>query len=111
MSVSGSRLPALNLGSCGAMTLQGFVFGSAAEVLDGDASEEDDGTEIIAVPEAETYLAAIVLLAGIVIQYIRRRSKQNFFRLSLTSDPRLNRSATLYDSVCARCPVKHRGLF
>jgi len=93
------------------MTLQGFVFGSAAEVLDGDASEEDDGTEIIAVPEAETYLAAIVLLAGIVIQYIRRRSKQNFFRLSLTSDPRLNRSATLYDSVCARCPVKHRGLF
>jgi len=45
VSVSGLRLPALNLGSCGTMTLQGFSFGSAAEVLDGDASEEDDGIE------------------------------------------------------------------
>ena len=30
-------------GSCGTMTLKGFSFGSAAEVLDGEACEEGDG--------------------------------------------------------------------
>ncbi len=34
------------------------------------------GTEIIAVPETETYLYAVALLAGIVVQYIRRRAKR-----------------------------------
>ena len=34
------------------------------------------GTEIIAVPETETYLYAVALLAGIVIQYLRRRAKR-----------------------------------
>ena len=32
-------------------------------------------TEIIAVPEPETYLYALILLTGIVIQYLRRRAK------------------------------------
>ena len=47
----------------------------------GNAFEEgfSGGTEIIAVPEAETYLAAIVLLAGIVIQYLRLRAKRKSF--------------------------------
>jgi hypothetical protein len=36
------------------------------------------GTEIIAVPETETYLYAVALLAGVVIQYIRRRAKRKF---------------------------------
>jgi len=34
------------------------------------------GTEIIAVPETEIYLYAVALLAGIVIQYLRRRAKR-----------------------------------
>ena len=34
------------------------------------------GTEIIAVPETETYFYAVALLAGIVIQFIRRRGKR-----------------------------------
>jgi autotransporter-associated beta strand protein len=34
------------------------------------------GTEIIAVPETETYFYAVALLAGIVIQYLRRRAKR-----------------------------------
>jgi hypothetical protein len=34
------------------------------------------GTEIIAVPETETYLYAVALLAGVVIQYLRRRAKR-----------------------------------
>ena len=34
------------------------------------------GTEIIAVPETETYLYALALLAGVVIQFLRRRAKQ-----------------------------------
>jgi autotransporter-associated beta strand protein len=52
------------------------------------------GTEIIAVPETETYFYAVALLAGLVIQYIRRRAKRKVCRLRLKSDPRLNRSAT-----------------
>jgi autotransporter-associated beta strand protein len=52
------------------------------------------GTEIIAVPEPEAFFYAVVLLAGLVVQYIRRGAKRKFCRLSLTSDPRLNRSAT-----------------
>jgi hypothetical protein len=34
------------------------------------------GSEIIAVPETETYLYAVALLAGVVIQYLRRRAKR-----------------------------------
>ena len=34
------------------------------------------GTEIIAVPETETYFYAVALLVGIVIQFIRRRAKR-----------------------------------
>jgi hypothetical protein len=34
------------------------------------------GTEIIAVPEPETYFYAVALLAGVVIQYLRRRAKR-----------------------------------
>jgi autotransporter-associated beta strand protein len=34
------------------------------------------GTEIIAVPETETYLYAAALLAGIVVQYLRRRARR-----------------------------------
>ena len=34
------------------------------------------GTEIIAVPETETYFYAVALLAGVVVQYIRRRAKR-----------------------------------
>ncbi|MCX6961791.1 MAG: hypothetical protein NTZ08_05005 [Verrucomicrobia bacterium] len=34
------------------------------------------GTEIIAVPETETYFYAVALLVGIVIQYLRRRAKR-----------------------------------
>ena len=34
------------------------------------------GTEIIAVPETETYLYAVALLAGIFVQFIRRRAKR-----------------------------------
>jgi hypothetical protein len=33
------------------------------------------GTEIIAVPETETYFYAVALLAGLVIQYLRRQAK------------------------------------
>jgi autotransporter-associated beta strand protein len=33
------------------------------------------GTEIIAVPETETYFYAVALLAGVVVQYLRRRAK------------------------------------
>ena len=34
------------------------------------------GTEIIAVPETETYLYAVALLAGVAVQYLRRRAKR-----------------------------------
>jgi hypothetical protein len=34
------------------------------------------GTEIIAVPETETFFYAVALLAGVVIQYLRRRAKR-----------------------------------
>jgi autotransporter-associated beta strand protein len=34
------------------------------------------GTEIIAVPETETYFYAVALLSGLVVQYIRRRTKR-----------------------------------
>ena len=34
------------------------------------------GIEIIAVPEPETYFYAVALLAGLVVQYLRRRSKR-----------------------------------
>jgi autotransporter-associated beta strand protein len=39
------------------------------------------GTEIIAVPEAETYFYAVALLAGVLVQFIRRRAKQKFLEL------------------------------
>jgi autotransporter-associated beta strand protein len=52
------------------------------------------GSLIIAVPETETYFYAVALLVGLFVQYLRRRSKQKFCRLSLTSDPRPNCSAT-----------------
>jgi len=46
------------------------------------------GSEIIAVPEPETLLYAIALLAGSFVQYLRRRSKQKFVGLDspLTQD-------------------------
>jgi autotransporter-associated beta strand protein len=34
------------------------------------------GTEIIAVPETETYFYAVALLAGVAVQYLRRRAKR-----------------------------------
>jgi autotransporter-associated beta strand protein len=34
------------------------------------------GSEIIAVPETETYFYAVALLAGLVVQYLRRRAKR-----------------------------------
>ena len=34
------------------------------------------GTEIIAVPEPETYFYAVALLCSIVVQYLRRRAKR-----------------------------------
>ncbi|NDG73084.1 MAG: hypothetical protein EBY32_17650, partial [Proteobacteria bacterium] len=37
VSASGSAPSEETVGSCGTMTLQGFSFGSAAEVLDDDA--------------------------------------------------------------------------
>jgi hypothetical protein len=33
------------------------------------------GTEIIAVPETETYFYVVAQLAGVVIQYLRRRAR------------------------------------
>jgi autotransporter-associated beta strand protein len=44
------------------------------------------GSQIIAVPETETYFYAVVLLAGLAVQYIRRRAKikslgSNFYAL------------------------------
>jgi hypothetical protein len=47
--------------------------------LVGNAFQITSGTcnrEIIAVPETETYFYAVALLAGIVIQYLRRRAKR-----------------------------------
>ena len=38
------------------------------------------GTEIIAVPETETYFYAVALLAGVLVQYLRRRAKQKFLK-------------------------------
>jgi hypothetical protein len=37
---------------------------------------EGGGSLIIAVPETETYLYAVALLAGIVVQFLRRRAKR-----------------------------------
>ena len=51
----------------------GFV-GNAFE--DSFSQSGFTGTEIIAVPETETYFYAAALLAGIVIQYLRRRAKR-----------------------------------
>ncbi|NDG73373.1 MAG: hypothetical protein EBY32_19125, partial [Proteobacteria bacterium] len=34
------------------------------------------GSQIIAVPETETYFYAVALLAGLVVQYIRRRARR-----------------------------------
>jgi hypothetical protein len=51
----------------------GFV-GNAFE--DSFSQSGFTGTEIIAVPETETYFYAAALLAGIVIQYLRRRPKR-----------------------------------
>jgi hypothetical protein len=36
----------------------------------------DGGSKIIAVPETETYFYAVALLAGFVVQYLRRRANQ-----------------------------------
>ncbi|NDG72635.1 MAG: hypothetical protein EBY32_15335, partial [Proteobacteria bacterium] len=38
------------------------------------------GTEIIAVPETETYFYAVALLAGVVVQYLRRRARQKLLK-------------------------------
>ena len=51
----------------------GFV-GNAFE--DSFSQSGFTGTEIIAVPETETYFYAVALLAGVVIQYLRRRAKR-----------------------------------
>jgi autotransporter-associated beta strand protein len=51
----------------------GFV-GNAFE--DSFSQSGFTGTEIIAVPEPEAFFYAVVLLAGIVIQYLRRRAKR-----------------------------------
>ena len=40
------RLACLKFGSCGTMTLQGFSFGSVAEILDGSAEDEEDAGEV-----------------------------------------------------------------
>jgi autotransporter-associated beta strand protein len=55
------------------------------------------GTEIIAVPETETYFIALALLAGIVVQYLRRRAKRK----------PLGGSAFALIAP-ARCPSSHR---
>jgi hypothetical protein len=59
-----------------------------------DSTFTGGGDLIIAVPETETYFYALALLAGLVVQYLRLRAKRKVCRLRLTSDPRLNRSAT-----------------
>ena len=41
------------------------------------------GTEIIAVPETETYFYAVALLADLVVQYIRRRARRNLLKAHL----------------------------
>ena len=41
-----------------------------------DSSFAGGGNLIIAVPETETYFYAVALLAGLVVQYLRRRSKR-----------------------------------
>jgi autotransporter-associated beta strand protein len=46
------------------------------------------GTEIIAVPETETYFYAVALLAGVFVQYLRRRAKRN----SLVGQPKVEPS-------------------
>jgi len=51
----------------------GFV-GNAFE--DSFSQSGFTGTEIIAVPETETYFYAVALLAGVVVQYLRRRAKR-----------------------------------
>ena len=51
----------------------GFV-GNAFE--DSFSQSGFTGTEIIAVPETETYFYAVALLAGVVVQYLRRRPKR-----------------------------------
>jgi autotransporter-associated beta strand protein len=38
------------------------------------------GTEILAVPEPETYAYALILITGVVVHYIRRRAKQNLLQ-------------------------------
>jgi autotransporter-associated beta strand protein len=38
------------------------------------------GSQIIAVPETETYFYAVALLAGLVIQYLRRRAKRKLLQ-------------------------------
>ena len=38
------------------------------------------GTEIIAVPETETYFYAVALLAGVVVQYLRRRARRKLLK-------------------------------
>jgi autotransporter-associated beta strand protein len=50
----------------------GFAGTGFAEGFTGSGG----GTEIIAVPETETYFYAVALLTGVVIQYLRRRAKQ-----------------------------------
>ncbi len=46
VSASDSTSSEETFGSCGTMSLQSFSFGSAAEVLDGDAGEEGYGVEV-----------------------------------------------------------------
>jgi len=51
----------------------GFV-GTAFE--DSFSQSGFTGTEIIAVPETETYFYAVALLVGLLVQYLRRRAKR-----------------------------------
>ena len=51
---------------------QSSFVGNAYQITGGDFNRE-----IIAVPETETYLYALALLAGYAVQYLRRRAKRN----------------------------------
>jgi autotransporter-associated beta strand protein len=45
------------------------------------------GTEIIAVPEPEAFFYAVVLIAGLVVQYIRRRAKRKLSKVQTALMP------------------------
>jgi hypothetical protein len=45
-------------------------------LIDSSFTGSGGGSLIIAVPEPETYFYAVALLAGVVVQYLRRRAKR-----------------------------------